>query len=130
MKIRKFNESNLETIEPKYFNFVVEEFIDNGAIIDYDIESGDMYWEIFIPEPKIHTNQNTISTDGYHVLAVWSEIEEYVESTKFLYNFSKMVKSCVDKIKDDFPNINVEIDSYLEKRGLLQSRVLHLMFKL
>ena len=49
MKIKKFNESNSQIIDPKYFNFVFEEFIDNGAIIDYDTESADMYWEIFIP---------------------------------------------------------------------------------
>ena len=39
MKIKKFNESNSEIIDPKYFNFVFEEFIDNGAIIDYDTDT-------------------------------------------------------------------------------------------
>ncbi len=124
MKIRKFNESNSESIDPKYFNFVFDEFIDSGAYSDYDlIGTEDAYWEILIPEPKIYKNK---SKEGSTLM--WCDIEEYVKNIETVLNFSKTIKSCVDRIKDDFPNTKIAIDFEIENKDGEIERFLHIIF--
>jgi hypothetical protein len=125
MKIRKFNESNLGSIDPKYFDFVFDEFIDSGANSDYDlIGTEDAYWEIFIPEPKIYKNK---SKEG-STLGMKCDIEEYVKNIETVLNFSKTIKSCVDRIKDDFPDTKIAIDFEVENKNGEIERFLHIIF--
>jgi hypothetical protein len=111
MKIRKFNESNSDTIDTKYLNFIFEEFIEQGAIVDYDTESGDVYWEIFILEPEIS-----------------EDINKYFDNMASLTVFSKNLKSCIDKVKDEYPSINIEFE--FEKIPESGRREIHLLFSL
>jgi hypothetical protein len=110
MKIRKFNESNSDVIDTKYLNFIFEEFIEQGALVDYDTENGDMYWEIFIQEPEIS-----------------EDINNYFNNIESLRVFSKNLKSCIDKVKDEYPSINIEFEFEIPESG---KRELHLLFSL
>jgi len=110
MKIRKFNESNSDIIDTKYLNFIFEEFIEQEAIVDYDTESGDMYWEIFILEPEISEH-----------------INKYFDNIESLTVFSKNLKSCIDKVKDEYPSIDLEFEFEILESG---KRELHLLFSL
>jgi hypothetical protein len=117
MKIRKFNESNSDIIDTKYLNFIFEEFIEQGAIVDYDTESGDMYWEIFILEPEISEH-----------------INKYFDNIESLTVFSKNLKSCIDKVKDEYPSIDLQFEfEILESRsrllGTTSRREIHLLFR-
>jgi len=110
MKIRKFNESNSDTIDTKYLNFIFEEFIEQGAIVDYDTESGDVYWEIFILEPEISEH-----------------INKYFDNIESLTVFSKNLKSCIDKVKDEYPSIDLQFEFEILESG---RREIHLLFSL
>ena len=110
MKIRKFNESNSDTIDTKYLNFIFEEFIEQEAIVDYDTESGDMYWEIFILEPEISEH-----------------INKYFDNIESLTVFSKNLKSCIDKVKDEYPSIDLQFEFEILESG---RREIHLLFSL
>ena len=117
MKIRKFNESNSDIIDTKYLNFIFEEFIEQEAIVDYDTESGDMYWEIFILEPEISEH-----------------INKYFDNIESLTVFSKNLKSCIDKVKDEYPSIDLQFEfEILESRsrllGTTSRREIHLLFR-
>lgn len=129
MKVRKFNESNFESIDPKYFNFVFDEFIDNGANSDYDlIGSEDAYWEIFIPEPRIYKNKSGNYYQNRSTLRMECDIEEYVKNVEIVSNFSKTIKSCLDRIKDDFPDTKIAIDFEVENKNGEIERFLHIIF--
>jgi len=110
MKIRKFNESNSDIIDTKYLNFIFEEFIEQEAIVDYDTESGDMYWEIFILEPEISEH-----------------INKYFDNIESLTVFSKNLKSCIDKVKDEYPSIDLQFEFEILESG---RREIHLLFSL
>jgi len=110
MKIRKFNESNSDIIDTKYLNFIFEEFIEQGAIVDYDTQSGDMYWEIFILEPEISEH-----------------INKYFDNIESLTVFSKNLKSCIDKVKDEYPSIDLQFEFEILESG---RREIHLLFSL
>ena len=110
MKIRKFNESNSDIIDIEYLNFIFEEFIEQGAWVDYDTENGDMYWEIFILEPQMS-----------------EDINNYFNDIESLTVFSKNLKSCIDKVKDEYPSIDLEFEFEILESG---KRELHLLFSL
>jgi len=105
MKIRKFNESNSDIIDTEYLNFIFEEFIEQGAWVDYD-----MYWEIFILEPQMS-----------------EDINNYFNDIESLTVFSKNLKSCIDKVKDEYPSIDLEFEFEILESG---RRELHLLFSL
>jgi hypothetical protein len=79
-------------IDPEYFNLVFAEFIDEGATFESSVGDDQDYWEIFIEEPKIGG-----------VL----DIDKYLESIDILKEKYLDIKSCINKIKDEYPNIDV-----------------------
>jgi hypothetical protein len=117
MKIKKFNESNSDKLDEPYIKFIFEEFLDkdeNEIHFDKDKNS---YFEIFIKEPLI---------------IIDSEInfEDYEKNIEDLLNFSKTLKSCIDKVKEEYPDINVNFDFDSVEVGSKIKRDLHLSFYL
>jgi hypothetical protein len=126
MKIRKFNESKSDVIDPKYLNFIFDDFIDNGAVVDYDIETGDMYWEIFIKEPMIYG----LKIKEGSIVGIKGSIDKYIESSESILNFSKTIKSCIQRVEDEFPNIKVELEIESQIDGNIVEREIHIIFTL
>lgn len=100
-KIRKFNESNQKELDLEYLNFIFEHFIDNdiyNSQVFFD-EKKDVY-EIFIDEPAIRT--------------IDIDFEIYQKNFKDIVSFSNELKACIDRVKEEYPDIKVlfEIDSF------------------
>ena len=127
MKIRKFNESKSDTIDPKYLNFIFDDFIDNGAEVDYDIETGDMYWEIFIKEPMIYKN----SVKDGSIRGLRGDIDDYIENAESFLNFSRTIKTCIKRVEDEYPNIKTkfEFETQIDSNGNVE-REIHIIFTL
>ena len=127
MKIKKFNESNSNAIDPKYLNFIFDDFIDSGAEVDHDVETGDMYWEIFIKEPMIYAN----SVKDGSIRGLRGDIEEYVKNAESFLNFSKNIKSCINRMEDEYPNIKTkfEFETQIDTYGNVE-REIHILFEL
>jgi len=127
MKIRKFNESKSDTIDPKYLNFIFDDFIDNGAEVDYDIETGDMYWEIFIKEPMIYKN----SVKDGSIRGLRGDIDDYIENAESFLNFSRTIKTCIKRVEDEYPNIKTkfEFETQIDSNGNVE-RDIHIIFTL
>lgn len=127
MKIRKFNESKSDTIDPKYLNFIFDDFIDNGAEVDYDIETGDMYWEIFIKEPMIYKN----SVKDGSIRGLRGDIDDYIENAESFLNFSRMIKTCIKRVEDEYLNIKTkfEFETQIDANGNVE-RDIHIIFTL
>jgi hypothetical protein len=111
-------------IEPEYFNLVFADFIDEGSTVDFDMgddpsfpKEWNPFWEIFIDEPKIGYSNN---------------IDDYIKSIDKVKERNLDIKSCIDKIKDDHPHINV--DFHIKKSGESNDwvdntkRIIHLTF--
>lgn len=108
-------------IDPEYFNLVFADFIDEGATVEFD-EGDDPsfpkewvpYYDIFIEEPIIKD----------------VDIDKYIKSIDILNNFLLDIKSCINKIKDEFPNIDIDFD--IESSGEIglnnMKRDVHLTF--
>lgn len=109
-------------IDPEYFNLVFADFIDEGATVEFD-EGDDPsfpkewvpYYDIFIEEPIIE--------DG-------GDIDKYIKSIDILKEKCLDIKSCINKIKDEFPNIDIDFD--IESSGEIglnnTKRDVHLTF--
>lgn len=116
MKIKKFDESKSDELDISYFKFIFSEFLDEGAE-DGTGEIEEEYYEIFIKEP----NLKKTSTFDY-----------YEENIKEVYDFSNNLKSCIGRIKDEYPDIKIEFDFeefWMDREGMLE-RTIHLIFTL
>ncbi len=85
---------------PEMMDMIFVDFIDNGA----ETEHGD------------NTYQITIVTDD----ASYSNIDEYVEYTKKLNETALDIKTCVDRVKDEYPTTRVKFyydDGYNQISG-------------
>ena len=124
---RKCNESKSDTIDPKYLNFIFDDFIDNGAEVDYDIETGDMYWEIFIKEPMIYKN----SVKDGSIRGLRGDIDDYIENAESFLNFSRTIKTCIKRVEDEYPNIKTkfEFETQIDVNGNVE-RDIHIIFTL
>lgn len=124
MKIKKFNESKSEELDISYFKFIFSEFLDEGAegfnrdgqeLLDTDeIEE---YYEIFIKEPMLKRT---------------SMFDYYENNIKEIHDFSNNLKSCIDKVKDEYPDIKITFDFediQVDRQGMIQ-REIHLIFTL
>ena len=89
--LRKYNESTSNTIDVEYLNLVFAEFIDDGAISDFNIEGEHRYWDIMIDKVDIKDSDN---------------IDECIESIGSFYQQIIDIKSCIEKAKEEFPTIN------------------------
>jgi len=120
MKIKKFNESNSNELDIQYLKFIFSEFLDEGAEgFNRDGESDEIedYYEIFIKEP---------------VLKRTTMFDYYDENIKELYDFSNNLKSCIDKVKEEYPDIKIEFDFediQVDRQGIIE-REIHLTFTL
>lgn len=74
----------------KYFNLVFADFIDDGAVIGTDSDKVSNYWEISIKEPEIENSR---------------DINSKIESINDLKEFYLEIKSCIDRIKDEYRNV-------------------------
>ena len=95
--LEKFNN---DKIDSNYLNLVFAEFIDDGA----DVFFTDNIWEIYITEPKISCYITSVS-----------DIDEYLDLINNLNETYLDIKSCINKIKDEMPNI--KIDLKIEEAG-------------
>lgn len=94
--------------DSNFLVLVFADFIDDGAKFKeytyYRHTNGDVNkytcWEININEPK---------------LSYSSDIDLYVDSIDKIHEFSLDIKSCIDKIKAEMPDIIV--DFYIEETG-------------
>jgi 6-phosphogluconate dehydrogenase len=84
----------LKEIDPEYFSLVFAEFIDEGATVDFNTTEDHIedYWGISIRENKL---------GGY------MDIDKYIESIDKIKELYLDIKSCINKIKDDYPNIEI-----------------------
>jgi len=120
MKIKKFNESNSNELDIQYFKFIFSEFLDEGAEgfnRDGDTDEIEDYYEIFIKEPVL---KNT------------SMFDYYEENIKEVYNFSNNLKSCINRVKEEYPDIKIEFDFedvQIDRQGMIE-RNIHLIFTL
>jgi len=105
-------------IDPEYFNLVFADFIDEGATVEFDTTEDHIedYWEIFIDEPMIRSIRN---------------IDEYLKEIDILNEKYLDIKSCINKIKDDYPHIDIHFDIEKEQDewGEEYQRLIHLIFK-
>jgi hypothetical protein len=93
----------VKAIDPEYFNLVFADFIDEGAEADWN-EKEDVYepyWEIFIEEkPKIRGSR---------------DIDKHIEDISKLSELYLDIKSCINKVKDEYTHINVDFS--IEESG-------------
>jgi len=119
MKIKKFNESNSQGLDIQYLKFIFSEFLDEGAEgfnRDGDVDEIEDYYEIFIKEP---------------ILKKTSMFDYYEENIKEVYNFSNNLKSCINRVKEEYPDIKIEFDFEditVDSKGI--ERDIHLIFTL
>lgn len=106
-------------IEPEYFNLVFADFIDDGAEVESNTTEdhiGD-YWEIIIKEPVLRGSR---------------DIDNHIKTIEKLNELYLDVKSCINKVKDEFPNINVDfsIEEFGENNAWENTieRNIHLIF--
>ena len=98
MKIKKFNESNSNGLDIQYLKFIFSEFLDEGAEgfnRDGDTDEIEDYYEIFIKEPSIVAS---------------NDFDSYEKNIKKLYDFSNGIKSCIERVKDTYPDIKIEFE--------------------
>lgn len=118
MKIKKFNESNSNDLDIQYLKFIFSEFLDDGAEgfnRDGDTDEIEDYYEIFIKEPSLKRT---------------SMFEHYEENIKEIHDFSNNLKSCIGKVKEEYPDIKVEFDFEdikVDRQGFIE-REIHLIF--
>ena len=121
MKIKKFNESKSDELDISYFKFIFSEFLDEGAEgfnRDGDTDEIEDYYEIFIKEPSIDAT---------------NDFESYEKNIKKLYDFSNEIKSCIERVRDTYPDIKIEfefesIDHLTLNKMPITSREIHIIF--
>lgn len=121
MKIKKFNESKSDELDISYFKFIFSEFLDEGAEgfnRDGDTDEIEDYYEIFIKEPSIDAT---------------NDFESYEKNIKKLYDFSNEIKSCIERVRDSYPDIKIEfefesIDHLTLNKMPITSREIHIIF--
>lgn len=123
MKIKKFNESKSDELDISYFKFIFSEFLDEGAegfSRDGDTDEIEDYYEIFIKEPSIDAT---------------NDFSSYEKNIKKLYDFSNEIKSCIERVRDTYPDIKIEfefesIDHLTLNKMPITSREIHIIFTL
>lgn len=121
MKIKKFNESKSDELDISYFKFIFSEFLDEGAEgfnRDGDTDEIEDYYEIFIKEPSIDAT---------------NDFGSYEKNIKKLYDFSNEIKSCIERVRDAYPDIKIEfefesIDHLTLNKMPITSREIHIIF--
>ena len=121
MKIKKFNESKSDELDISYFKFIFSEFLDEGAEgfnRDGDTDEIEDYYEIFIKEPSIDAT---------------NDFGSYEKNIKKLYDFSNEIKSCIERVRDTYPDIKIEfefesIDHLTLNKMPITSREIHIIF--
>ena len=91
MKIRKFNENKKE-LDKDYLNMIFCDFIDNKAKVTIT----ELYYIIEMDEPVMKESNNFDSKCNQ----VYELGELYLD-----------LKSCISKIKDDYPDISIFYNS-------------------
>ena len=131
MKIKKFNESNSQGLDIQYLKFIFSDFLDEGAYFFVlgaegfnrdgqellDTDEIEEYYEIFIKEPMLKRT---------------SMFDYYENNIKEIHDFSNNLKSCIDKVKDEYPDIKITFDFediQVDRQGMIQ-REIHLIFTL
>jgi hypothetical protein len=106
----------IEPLDPEYFNMVFVDFIDAGSETDfYGKDEDDMdnsYWEIFIKEPEVGAYSAPLRGSR--------DIDNHIKTIEKLNELYLDVKSCINKVKDEYPHINVDFS--IEESGV------HLVF--
>ena len=101
--LRKYNESNIEYIDYEYMNVIFANFIDKGAQSDYNAVKATEYMIEMDSETPCNNN-----------------IDGYLEYNKKVQEELLEIKSCIDKVKDEYPTIKVHFfydDGYGETGG-------------
>ena len=86
------NESDIwkslnKPIEKEFFDMIFADFIDNGAKTEHSKDG----YEIYIMEEE----------------GSYNNIDNYVEYTKALNEMALDMKTCIDRVKDEYPDIKV-----------------------
>lgn len=74
-------------IYPETFDMIFADFIDNGAKTEHSKDG----YEIYIMEEE----------------GSYNNIDNYVEYTKALNEMALDMKTCIDRVKDEYPDIKV-----------------------
>lgn len=94
--IKKYNENagDEPKIDIQYMNNIFAEFIDNGANSSF-IDG--VYIISNIIEPKLRLNFN---------------LDDRIQSINQLSEFYSEIKTCINRIKDEYPNISCAFSAY------------------
>lgn len=91
----------LKPLDSEYFNMFFADFIDNGSETDWSEKDGFVdVWEIFIKEPEVKGSR---------------DIDNHIKTIEKLNELYLDVKSCINKVKDEYPHINVDFS--IEESG-------------
>jgi hypothetical protein len=122
MKIRRYNESSESDwlAKSKQIRLIFADFIDAGAEIEDNYEHKELGIAIDIPIMDYYSS----SAKKIPSYVAYTDIQEYIDYSKKLNEFYLDVQVCINRVKDEFPDISIKIekewlDSFYE--GKIQS---------
>lgn len=114
--LKKFNESSeIKEIDYKYLNLIFADFVDDGSLVESDY----LFWEIFIKEPTIENPPQHHSKNDFL---------KYIESKNKNYEFLLDIYACVNKVIDEYPNIDFKFDIEEGLENNKNFKEIHIMF--
>ena len=90
-------------IDKKYFDQVFAEFLDNGSTSEIEYDGDKIIKYILITDYDSDSSNN--NSNYFQPNFYFTNIDEFAKYTNNLNEFSLELKSCLGKIKDDYPNI-------------------------
>lgn len=102
--LKSYNESKDDII---YLHQIFADLIEDYGAKYVEIPDGhdfNSYYEINIPEPNM---KNAPRLDGVK-RDIDGYLDTYIEKSERMISLCKEIKSCIARIKDSFPNANVE----------------------
>ncbi len=115
--LKKYNESVDNSEVSDYIKLVFSDFIDDGSEFEFDEGVSDAKFGSGLPfaECSININLPTIhksnkKMDGYSIGVASGSIEYFLKNTNEILEIYKDVETCINRIKDKYPDIRYKID--------------------